>query len=72
MINTVAAEDEPEAVLKVTRTKHMSLEERWSRTSALWPYILPLLLVYFAEYSMQVIFELQSHQVYLLVELPHL
>lgn len=41
-------------VLKVTRTKHMGLQERWQRTLALWPYIVPLSLVYFAEYSMQV------------------
>lgn len=39
---------------KLNRTQHMTLEERWLRTSALWPYMVPLILVYFAEYSMQV------------------
>ena len=33
----------------------MSFQERWRRTVALWPYIAPLTLVYFAEYSMQVL-----------------
>ena len=32
----------------------MGLEERWQRTLALWPYVVPLITVYFAEYSMQV------------------
>lgn len=41
-------------IMKLTRTKQMSARERWQRTLVLWPYIVPLTLVYFAEYSMQV------------------
>jgi len=47
-------EGETGNVQKISRTQDMGLEERWQRTLALWPYVVPLITVYFAEYSMQV------------------
>jgi hypothetical protein len=35
-------------------THRMHWRERYQRTLALWPYMVPLALVYFAEYAMQV------------------
>ena len=51
---TVNAEADDQPIQKANRTQQMTLRERWSRTYALWPYMIPLVLVYFAEYSMQV------------------
>ena len=51
---TVNAEADDQPNQKANRTQQMTLRERWSRTYALWPYMIPLILVYFAEYSMQV------------------
>jgi hypothetical protein len=36
-----------------TATATMSMKERLANTLALWPYMIPLFLVYFAEYAMQ-------------------
>ena len=47
-------EGKPEATEIMNKFMHMGFRERWRRTVTLWPYIVPLVLVYFAEYSMQV------------------
>ena len=47
-------EEKPEALQMMNRSMQMELKERLQRTLTLWPYIVPLVLVYFAEYSMQV------------------
>ena len=44
----------PADLVKLSRTKHMSWRERLRRTCALWPYMVPLTVVFFSEYSMQV------------------
>ena len=47
-------EVKPENAQMMTGTLKMAFQERWQRTLSLWPYIVPLVVVYFAEYSMQV------------------
>lgn len=47
-------EVKPDDAQMMTGTKQMPFQERWQRTLSLWPYIVPLIVVYFAEYSMQV------------------
>ena len=47
-------EAKPDDTQMMTSTKQMPFQERWQRTLSLWPYIVPLIVVYFAEYSMQV------------------
>ena len=48
-------EVKPEDVQMMTHTLQMGFQERWQRTLSLWPYVVPLIAVYFAEYSMQVV-----------------
>ena len=38
---------------RLSRTYHMGWRQRLRRTVLLWPYMVPLTLVYFAEYAMQ-------------------
>ena len=38
---------------KVSKAGRMGWQERLDRTAALWPYMVPLMVVYFAEYAMQ-------------------
>jgi battenin len=45
------AEDQPLDI--AAETSKMTMKERFSTTLSLWPFIIPLILVYFAEYAMQ-------------------
>lgn len=47
-------EVKPEEIQIISCTARMGFAERWQHTLQLWPYIIPLIVVYFAEYSMQV------------------
>lgn len=40
-------------VAKASKAARMTWRERAARTAALWPYTVPLVVVYFAEYAMQ-------------------
>ena len=45
--------DDGQAAIMTDTTASMSTSERFKHTLALWPYMVPLAVVYFAEYAMQ-------------------